>query len=117
MRMQRAAPDRAQLLVGGARERGRAGAHAGRGHPARGALRQVRRHPPPAARHPRLPAQAADAAGPPRRRLPRPPHTHAAGARLTNPPPCPALDLLLTATPQRSAISLYDMPFYFISKV
>lgn len=89
MRLQRFKTDRAQLLVGGALERERAGAHARRRHPARGALREVRADPPAAARRARLPAQAADAAGPPRGCLPRPAHPHAAGARLTARPPAP----------------------------
>ena len=86
MRLQRSPADSAQLLVSSARERERARAHAGRGHPARGAVRQVRRHTPPAARHTRLPPQAPDPAGPPRRRLPGPAHPHATGAGLTTRP-------------------------------
>lgn len=70
MRVQRVAAHRAELLVGGSRERERAGAHARRRYPPRGALRQVRTDPPPVARRARLPPQAADAARPPWRRLP-----------------------------------------------
>lgn len=86
VRVQRPPPDRAQLLVRGARQRERARAHARRRHSARGALRQVRQHTPPAARHTRFPAQAADATGPTRRRFPRPAHAHAARTRLTTTP-------------------------------